>query len=370
MKRFISLHSLLFTYGLFLSTPLLSAQNDVLFYTYFRDNGQDGTCLAVSEDGLKFTALNGDKPLLLPAKWPGQNLTRDTSMVYHDGLFHAVWTSGWTGTIFAYAESKDLVHWSDPVKVQVASEKNGLRPRQTWAPEIHWDPIQSNYLVTVNCSGTINPQGPIASQIRRITEPPAEFNVYATRTKDGIDFSEAGLWFTQPFSVIDAQMCYDAEGGAGTRGRWIMVYKNESNPDRGGKNLRFSFAPADFSQPWTDASQPVAGPGSTIRSQELAEGPCLIRWQNQWLLYWDAFADGHYSMASSTDLVHWTDRTSELSLPPHPRHGTVFRVPRSVLETVQKAIAATGTAEATVLGPVRDVREAELHLKRVRIYGS
>lgn len=353
MKKSLSLRSLLLACGLLLSAPCLWAQDDVLLYTYFRDNGQDGTCLAVSEDGLKFTALNGDEPLLRPAKWPGQNLTRDTSMVYHDGLFHAVWTSGWTGTIFAYAESKDLVHWSDPVKVRVASEKNGFQPRQTWAPEIHWDPIQSNYLITVNCSGSINPQGPIARQIRKFTDQSSEFNVYATRTRDGISFSEAGLWFAQPFSVIDAQMCYDAEGRSGTRGRWIMVYKDENNPDQGGKNLRFSTAPADFSQPWTDASKPVVGPGSAIRPQEMAEGPCLIRWKDEWLLYWDAFANGHYSMASSADLARWTDRTSELSLPPHPRHGTVFRVPRSVLETVQKAIAAAGSGEPTVLKPVR-----------------
>ena len=48
-------------------------------------------------------------------------------------------------------------------------------------------------------------------------------------------------------------------------------------------------------------------------------------WQDEWLLYWDSYTRGHYSMASSPDLVTWTDRTIDLDFPvAHPRHGSVF----------------------------------------------
>src|SRR5512135_1038044 len=72
-----------------------STGDEVLLLSFFRDNGQAGIFLAVSEDGLHFTALNNDKPVMKPASWEGQALTRDPSMVFHEGKFHAVWTSSW-----------------------------------------------------------------------------------------------------------------------------------------------------------------------------------------------------------------------------------------------------------------------------------
>lgn len=58
-----------------------AGSNEVLVLSFFRDNGQTGTFLAYSEDGLRFVALNDDKPVFAPAPWPGQNLTRDPSIV-------------------------------------------------------------------------------------------------------------------------------------------------------------------------------------------------------------------------------------------------------------------------------------------------
>lgn len=122
-----------------------------------------------------------------------------------------------------------------------------------------------------------------------------------------------------------------------------MVFKNEKEIPLGGKNLRLSFAPADLSKPWSPASEPIAGPGSAVRPKEMAEGPTLVKWNQQWFLYWDAFANGHYSLAVSTDLKTWTDRTAELTLPPHPRHGTVFRAPRAAVAGLLNPPAAANT---------------------------
>ena len=95
-----------------------AGSDEILLLSFFRDNGQAGIFVAASEDGLHFTALNHDQPVMKPGPWEGQQLTRDPSMVFHDGTFHAVWTTSWKGSCFGYAESKDLVHWSEPVKVE------------------------------------------------------------------------------------------------------------------------------------------------------------------------------------------------------------------------------------------------------------
>ena len=81
------------------STAAPVPESEVMLFSYFRDNGKDGVFLATSEDGGKFKALNDDKPVFTPPKWPGQNLTRDPSIVYRDGIFHMVWTSNWTGRV-------------------------------------------------------------------------------------------------------------------------------------------------------------------------------------------------------------------------------------------------------------------------------
>ena len=70
-----------------------AATPEVMLFSFFRDNGKDGVFLATSDDGTEFKALNNDNPVFTPPNWPGQNLTRDPSIVYHDGTFHMVWTS-------------------------------------------------------------------------------------------------------------------------------------------------------------------------------------------------------------------------------------------------------------------------------------
>lgn len=309
----------------FLTPSLWADEDDLLLFCFFRDNGQDGVYLAASEDGLHFRPLHSDQPVLRPGDWPEQNLTRDPSIVYHDGWFHAVWTTGWHGSCFGYAESTDLLHWSHKTKVEPfpASLAREDQPRNTWAPEIHWDPIQKNFAIlwsTTTERQSRNGDGSSAGG----QDGDQDHRIYLSRTSDGRSFTAPQVFFDQGFCVIDAQMVWD-------NGRWVMVLKDEREIPRGGKNLRLSFAPADLGQPCVPISGPIAGPGSSLRPQEQAEGPALMHWRGLWWLYWDAFANGHYCLATSPDLKSWTDRTAELTMPAHPRHGTVFHVPRAAV---------------------------------------
>ena len=290
--------------------------DDILIFSFFRGNGQAGMCLAASEDGLKFTPLNNDQPVMKPAPWEGQNLTRDPSVVFHDGMFHAVWTTSWRGNCFGYAESKDLVNWSDPVRVE-PFPSNQI-PRNTWAPEICWDQVQTNFMIV--WSSIVNKE--------------RGGQLFVTRTADGKIFSPAKLYLDQTFSCIDGMTVLD-ETAAGKR--WVMIYKNEEKPEKGGKCLLVATAPADFSQPWVTESKPIVGPGSSVCPENMAEGPSLLKTKEGWNLYWDSpLKPAGYHMASSPDLKNWIERTAELQLPDHPRHGTVFRVPRSAVGWLKK----------------------------------
>ncbi len=43
-----------------------SNSDEVLLFTYFRNNGQDGVHLATSTNGVNFVALNDDKAIFTP----------------------------------------------------------------------------------------------------------------------------------------------------------------------------------------------------------------------------------------------------------------------------------------------------------------
>jgi beta-galactosidase len=119
-----------------LAAGLSAPAESVLLYTCFRDNGQAGVFLAASDDGLRSTPLNEGRPIFMPPAWPGQNLTRDPSILYRDGLFRMVWTTGWKGRVFGYAESPDLKQWSEPRRVQPFPESldEADQPENIWAP--------------------------------------------------------------------------------------------------------------------------------------------------------------------------------------------------------------------------------------------
>ena len=122
---------------------------DALLFAYFRDNGQNGVHLAMTTNGVDFVPLNDDKPIFTPPPWPKQNLTRDASILYREGVFRMVWTSHWKGRVFGYAESHDLVHWSEPRQVRPFPESLPAedQPDNIWAPELHWDPAKQDYFI-------------------------------------------------------------------------------------------------------------------------------------------------------------------------------------------------------------------------------
>jgi hypothetical protein len=351
------------------------AANDVFLLSYFKGNGETGVYLAASEDGLTFQDLNEGRPIFAPPQWAGQNLTRDPSIVYRDGLFHMVWTSSWTGECFGAATSSDLRRWSEPVQVQpFRNWPANDRPVNTWAPEVHWDPVQKNYAIlwssataAVEGDGGHNSGGLEKDPARKIKADPRHHRTFISRTTDFRSFTDAKVFFSPGVSEIDAMIVFDDRGTADSADdRWVLVCKDEQMAELGGKNIRVTTAPArvegvppsnrgrdardtttapadltnlfspqfhspnDPNKPW---SGPVAGPGSTVQANQWTEGPTLLKIGDEWRLYFDRFRlrTNRFGLATSNDLVHWTDRTGELTVPPQAMHGTIFRAPRAVV---------------------------------------
>ncbi len=311
----------LLTLGLGLAASLLAAEDEVFVLSFFRGNGEAGVFLAASDDGLKFRALNDDKPVFSPPAWPKQALTRDPSILFHDGTFHMVWTSNWEGRVFGYATSEDLVKWSEPVRVRPFPEDLDEKdqPLNVWAPEIHRDEQAGDFFILFS---TTTPRERDDGDSK--TPHDLDHRSYVVRTRDGKSFSDARLFYDPGFTVIDPVVHPDPENE-----RWVMVAKKELMREDGGKNLRLAFAEAGR-RPlrFGELSEPILGPGSPIRPGEQVEGPSLLRHDGRWFVYADAFTSHHYSCISSEDLETWKDETDRLDMPPDLRHGTVFKAPR------------------------------------------
>src|SRR5215510_9698455 len=57
----------LFAFALQIAAQKAPARRAIYLFAYFKNNGEDGLHLAYSRDGLKWKALNEDKPYLTPA---------------------------------------------------------------------------------------------------------------------------------------------------------------------------------------------------------------------------------------------------------------------------------------------------------------
>ena len=98
----------------------------------------------------------------------------------------------------------------------------------------------------------------------------------------------------------------------------VMFLKDETErPPQ--KNIRLAYAD-NAEGPWSPPSAPITG-------DYWAEGPTALRVGERWIVYFDRYRDHTYGALASTDLEHWTDITTSLTMPVGIRHGTAFEVP-------------------------------------------
>ena len=310
--------------------------NEALLFAYFRNNGVDGVHLAMTTNGVDFFPLNDDRAIFKPPQWPGQNLTRDASVLYQDGKFRMVWTSGWKGRSFGFAESADFAHWSEPQQVKAFSDRLPPedQPDNVWAPEIHFDPLKQDYFILFasttpgerNNDNDSNNDGKRGSQY--------DNRIFITRTKDFQQWTAAKVFYPCDFASIDAVMRRDEANL-----RWVMILKcsrDENLKRMPGRNLWLTFANLDLDKPnFTPPTGPIAGNHSPMFSnpeprRAMAEGPSLLQVGDHWLLVWDEPAGDGMQLATSPDLKLWTHHKTA-KFPPLAQHGTLFLAPKKVI---------------------------------------
>jgi hypothetical protein len=294
------------------SMPSTSADgNDSIYlFTSFRNNGEDGLQFLYSEDGFAWKRIPGN--FLKPRVGLSQ-LMRDPSLAHSpDGTFHLVWTTGWRKDQgFGYAESKDLVNWSDQRFIPVmAHEPTTVN---VWAPELFYDEPNKKFII---CWASTIP-GRFPDNLE-----PHDNNqrMYYTSTADFRTFTPTKLFFDPGFNVIDCTI-------VGRGDSYVLVLKDNSRKQM---NLRVAFGNSPVG-PWRDVSTPFTGP--------FTEGPSVLKLGDDWIIYFDAYRQGIYGAAKTRDFKSFVDVTGQVSFPEGHKHGTALQVSRSIVERLlnQKA---------------------------------
>ncbi len=286
---------------------------------YYPAGGSSGVFISWSTNGYDFSPLNDGHPVFVPPEFPGDdadnsdgyaNLVRDPSILYGpDGLFHLVFTSDINSRSFGYAESPDLVHWSNVKLVQIW-ENEPQSIDHTWAPEIYYDDVFSNCYMVAFSSGV----GGDTLHIQYTTT--TDFDTW-TAPRDLYRKPDNTTVIDGFIAKVTADHYIMATAQNGTA--WIVD------------------GPTPYG-PWTTRSSGAMG--------SPREGPALIKIGDTWHLYADYYAglsDDVFRMAISSDTTNWTEVSAQTDLPAKadvpdygydggpPHHCTVFAAPLSAL---------------------------------------
>jgi hypothetical protein len=280
-----------------------AARDSVYLFTSFRDSDQKYLRFLYSFDGYHWTNVPGT---FLEAGVGTSKQFRDPSIARGpDGVFHLVWTAGWHGEQgFGYADSRDLIHWSEQKYVPVMA--NEPATTNVWAPEIYYDAGGKQFVIM--WASTIPGRFPDFQE-----KHDNNHRLYFTTTRDFINFTPGALFMDPGFSVIDPFVLKAGKN-------YVLVCKDNSRPYL---NLRVAFSQSPLG-PWQDVSTPF--------TQKFTEGPCALKVGDDWLIFFDAYREKIYGAMKTHNFKTFTDITKEVSFPQGHKHGTAIRVPREVLD--------------------------------------
>lgn len=283
--------------------------NEIYISTSFREPANEGLRYIYSEDGLNWDTVPGVwlKPII------GNELVlRDPSItVSSDGVFHLVWTSSWKGDLgFGYAESKDLIHWSEPRMISVM--KNEPSTINVWAPDIFYDDEKQEYIVVwASCIPYKFPKG--------IEEEDNNHRLYYITTKDFKTISKTKLLYDPGFSSIDATIVKRGKND------YVLVFKDNTRPNR---NLKVAFAKSP--------TGPYSKPSDAF-TQSFVEGPTVEKVGEDYLIYFDEYREFTYGAVKTRDFIHFQNISEEVSVPKGHKHGTIFKASSSILGKMKKS---------------------------------
>ena len=307
---------------------------DHYLFAYFTGNSSDGQTVhfAVSEDGLHYTALRNNEPVIIPSK--GTGAVRDPYIWYNeqDNYYYLIctdmdaadnqWWDNCNG--FIMWRSKDLVHWYDETFINVYdmlqkfNQPVGIVHR-AWAPQIMWD--GQSYIVYFSID-TDN-----------VSYPADQLSIVYLKTTDLLNldaYYEYGGILYPGYDVNDADIVQNPKTG-----KWYLFYKPENG------NIKINMMVSDNATgPYTSAD-PNNSAGLDVFasvSEALEGGNGFFNNNGDFILYADAYGHStpYFYVAKTSDFTSWTvyDESAHNINSLSPRHGSVVRITAEAYNTL------------------------------------
>ncbi len=311
--------------------PAAGSDGGYLF-TSFRGSG-DGLHLAYSRDARDWTELG--RVFLKPEV--GSKLMRDPHILKGpDGLYHMVWTSGWKDKGIGYANSKDLLEWSEQRFLPLTEAIDGVET--TWAPELYWLDERQTYLIVWSSARPM--EGRDGAQHR----------AHYVLTRDFESFTEPEILFDPGFNNIDTTMVR-------LRGQSVIFFKETDDQEKKVWGAIRAAVADDPLGPYRLVPEPVL-------ENERAEGPAAVVVGDTATVYFDYYGDHRYGARESSDLKAWRDVSGHVAVVEGQRHGSILPVPADILEGVR---AEEQAVLESVPAPILDEFTAD---PAIRVFGD
>ena len=283
-------------------------------FTYFTGNRQSQEAIhyAISSDGYRFRALNGDQPILDSRAISSTGGVRDPHILRSpDGeSFRMVATdmvsaNGWdSNRAMVLLKSDNLLEWTSSV-VNVQDRFDGQDSlRRVWAPQTIWDPEAEKYLVYWSMK-------------------------HGERGPDIIYYAYANDDFTD-LETKPEQLLSTPDGGGAIDGDIVLhdgtyhlFFKTEDR-DRGLK-----VATADrVTGPYTVGEEFVQQ--TTFPVEGSSVYPRIDG--DEYVLMYDVYTEGRYQFARTSDLKNFEVIDEKISMNFNPRHGTVIPITHTEMD--------------------------------------
>ena len=282
-------------------------------FVYFTGNAveEEQIHFAISPDGYRYFALNGNRPVMASDSISETGGVRDPHILRTvDGeWFYMVATDmtsskGWDSNRgMVLMKSSDLVHWTSSV-VNIQQQYEGQEDLlRVWAPQTIYDPKAGKYLVYWSMK-----HGDGSDII---------YYAYANTDFTGLEEAPKQLFFPR-----DGKSCIDADIIC-KDGIFHMFYKTEGH----GNGIRKAMTDDLTGGCW------IEQPGYKQQTDEAVEGSCVFKLANEdkYLLMYDVYMNGRYQFCESLDLDRFRVADHAVSMDFHPRHGTVMPITKKEL---------------------------------------
>lgn len=281
--------------------------NKVFLATCWSSDDQDALYFAHSVNGLEWIEVGG--PFLTSNADAGKAFKGANLLRGKDGVFHIVWQTATKGDQgFAYANSKDLIHWSDQKKFDLM---NSHKAFDVVNPRLFYDQTADHYIVTWAST--------LPGNYFQCYQEPVENNprLWYSVTKDFSQFSPAEIFLEPGYAVEDAVIVNYGSG-------YALVHEDSRNTYR---TLRTAFGdlPVEAWKSFTDEISPG-----------ICENPAVLSDGSLNLVYYQTGHKAELGLLVTEDFNTWINVANYVSFPEQYLLGNIVKVDRDIVEGLKK----------------------------------